>query len=66
MDVVEQDFELGFTLFKTPASFLMNTNLIPCAPFRWGVWAVWVDRAVSDPPGLAEGGVYSWLQDILD
>ena len=37
MNVVEQDFELGFTLFKTLASFLMNTNLIPCASFRYGV-----------------------------
>ena len=36
MNVVEQDFELGFTLFKTPASFLMNANLIPCASFRYG------------------------------
>ena len=35
MNVVEQDFELAFTLFKTPESFLINTNLIPCASFRY-------------------------------
>ena len=35
MNVVEQDFELGFALFKTPESFLINTNLIPCASFRY-------------------------------
>ena len=36
MNVVEQDFELGFNLFKTPASFLINTNLILCASFHYG------------------------------
>ena len=36
MNVVEQDFELGFTLFKTPASFLIDVNLIPCASFHYG------------------------------
>ena len=36
MNVVEQDVELGFTLFKTPASFLINADLIPSASSRYG------------------------------
>ena len=36
MNVVEQDSELGFTLFKTPASFLMDVSLIPSASSRYG------------------------------
>ena len=35
MNVVEEDFELGFTLFKTPANFLINTNLIHFASFHY-------------------------------
>ena len=49
MNFVEQDFELGFPLFKTPASFLMDANLIPCASFAVG--------------GLSGVGV--WLAGIL-
>ena len=36
MNVVEQDFKLGFTLFKTPARFVIGANLIPCASSRCG------------------------------
>ena len=38
MNFVEQDFELGFALFRTPASFLMGASLIPCASFAVGVF----------------------------
>ena len=50
MNFEEQDFELGFALFKTPASFLMDASLIPCASF-----------AVGDL-----GSVGVWLADILE
>ena len=50
MNFVEQDFELGFALFKTPASFLMDASLIPCASVAVG--------------GL--GGVGVWLAGILE
>ena len=36
MNVVEQDSELGFTLFKTPASFLIDASLIPSTSSRYG------------------------------
>ena len=35
MNVVEEDFELGFPLFKTLANFLINTNLIHFASFQY-------------------------------
>ena len=36
MNFVEQDFELGFPVFKAPASFPMDANLIPFASFAVG------------------------------
>ena len=50
MNFVEQDFKLGFALFKVLASFLMDASLIPCVSFAVG--------------GL--GGVGVWLAGILE
>ena len=36
MNFMKQDFELGFALFKTPAGFLVDASLIPCASFTVG------------------------------